>query len=276
MKKLLFILLATFLTAKTNISLAKTLLQFQGDEYNILLAPKEIVVVGRKRKTKKAINKGYKRAISELKRQIRLRDIDFHLKVFTPKGSDLPQYRTQDIQAYKILKEMLKQQIAIRQQLFKNTEIKKPKKVSAKDIGLDDIGDDAFDISNDKVKIKKQILSPAEAFIGAYTELSELYNQEVTKLSDVLHPFNINGKPVFKHVHSVFGMAFFPTKVAGSIHMIKIYIVLCNINTESDKSVQIIAKEIPPFEWDRNYLYINAATGKVLRQIISGVLGENF
>ena len=56
----------------------------------------------------------------------------------------------------------------------------------------------------------------------------------------------------------------------------RLYIILCNINTETKKSVQIIAKEVPTFKWDRNYLYISAATGKVLRQIVSGVLGEPF
>jgi len=279
MKRLLILLLTvSYLFSLQNISLTRILRQFKGDEYNILIAPKLIVVSGRKRKTRKAINKGYVRAILELKRQLRLKGINCNMKAFSKNGSDLPQYINQDKKAYWILKDMLKQQIDIREQL--NIDFSQPKqsnkqirkKISAKDIDID-IDDSAFNISNDKVNINNQVISPAEAFISSYIELSSLYNQEVNELYKVWHPFNINGKPVMKHVHSVFGMAFFPTKY-GAVKLMRIYVILANINTEKGKSVQIIAKEIPNFVWHRNYLYINAATGKILRQIISTTLGE--
>jgi hypothetical protein len=278
-------LLITHSFAIENISLSKTLIKFQGDEYNILLAPKMTVTSGQKNKTRKAINKGYIRAISELKRQIKLKDIQCNLKIFTQRGSSLPQYKTQDIQAYKLLKQMLNQQVTIREQLEEEfskslkKDVKQLKeKVSVDDIDID-IDDDAFDISDEETQISENNsmlnISPAEAFTTGYIELSELYNQEVLQLYKTLHPFKINSRPMMKHVHSVFGMAFFPTKY-GSVKLMRVYIVLATINTEKDKSVQIIAKEIPNFRWDRNYLYINAATGKVLRQIISGILGKTF
>ena len=279
MKRLLILLLmVSYLFSLQNISLTRILKQFQGDEYNILIAPKLIVVSGRKRKTRKAINKGYIRAILELRRQLRLKDINCNMKAFSKNGSNLPQYINQDKKAYWILKDMLKQQIDIREQLNinfsqpkqSNKQIKK--KISAKDIDID-MDDSAFNISDDKVNLKNQVISPAEAFVSSFIELSSLYNQEVNELYKVWHPFNIDGKPVMKHVHSVFGMAFFPTKY-GAVKLMRIYVVLANINTEKGKSVQIIAKEIPNFVWHRNYLYINAATGKILRQIISTTLGE--
>lgn len=278
MKKLVVVLfLISNLFAIQNISLSKLLMKFQGDEYNVLLAPKLVIVSGRKRKTRKAINIGYIRAIAELKRQLRLRDIHCNIKVFTPAGSNLPQYIEQDKKAYKILKEMLKQQIEISEQLKVFNTKKAPdlnKKVSANDIDIN-IDDSAFDISSDKATMNNNlVISPADAFISSFVEMSELYNQQVNELYKVWHPFNINGRPVMKHVHSVFGMAFFPTKY-GAIKLMRIYIFLANINTEKNKSVQIIVKEIPNFRWDRNYLYISAATGRILRQIISSVLGES-
>jgi len=276
---------STSIYAKSNISLSKVLMRFQGEEYNMLLAPQQIVLSGKKKKTKKATNKGYIRAIQELKRQVKLRGMDFNLKMFKKRGSTLPQYIEQDKESYLLLKQMLEQQVSIREQLFDDIATKPSqsttnKITSADDIDIDDIGDDAFDISEDEITIENEDgsmlnIRPADAFTTGYIELSEQYNQEVLQLHKVQHPFNVKGKPAMKNVHSVFGMAFFPTKY-GSIKMMRVYIVLCNINTESTQSVQIIAKEIPNFKWDRNYLYISAATGKMLRQIVSGVLGEPF
>ncbi len=283
---LVIAILSTAIYAKSNISLAKTLMRFQGEEYNILLSPRQIVIPGKKKKTRKAINKGYKRAILELKRQVNLRAISLNLKIFTSKGSNLPQYIDKDIKSYELLKKMLEQQVGIREQLFEDKPVSSKtktavnKKISVDDIDIDEIGDDVYDISSDSTEVQDESgtmlnISPAETFTTAYVELSEQYNQEVLELYDVVHPFSVNNKPVMKNVHSVFGMAFFPTKY-GTIKMMRVYVVLCNINTESQQSVQIIAKEIPNFKWDRNYLYISAATGKMLRQIISGVLGEPF
>lgn len=257
-------------------------MKFQGNEYNMLLAPKLVIISKKRPKTEKAIQKGFKRSISETMRQVKLRDIALNLKVFTPQGSNLEQYRDEDTKSYEILKQALNQQITLREALLdKLTSAKKyNKKTKKNNIDADDIkleiSDDAFDISDDEITNNlNEVISPADAFIGSFVELSELYNNEVLQLHKAKHPFLNNGRPMLKTVHSVFGMAFFPTKY-GSIKMMKIYIVLCNINTESEKSMQIIAKEIPNFRWDRNYLYINAATGKMLRQIISGVLGETF
>ncbi|NPA65871.1 MAG: hypothetical protein GXO11_03215 [Epsilonproteobacteria bacterium] len=284
MKLLLaLMLMGSLVFAKDNVSLAKTLMGFEGDEYNMLLFPMKVVVKGKKKKTIKAITKGYKRAIAELTRQVKLRDINLHLKVFTKRGSNLPQYKEQDIQSYEILKQMLDQQVSIREQLFEDsqevaTAKNQPANVTADEIDVD-IDDSAFDISDDKVTLDNgsggsMQVSPEDAFITGFVEMSELYNQEVLQLYKALHPFNVEGKPEMKPVHSVFGMAFFPTKY-GSVKMMKIYVVLCSIGTEEAQSVQVIAKEIPNFKWDRNYLYISAATGKVLRQIIAGVLGES-
>lgn len=281
---LIALLLGMSLNAKSNVSLAKVLLGFQSEEYNVLLSPRQIVMSGKKRKTRKAINKGYKRAIMELKREVKLREVKLNLKIFTARGSNLPQYQDRDINSYTLLKSMLEQQVSIREQIFDTssggniapTELKKT--TSVDDIDMD-IGDDAFDISDDKGEVADSKsgalmnISPAEAFQTGFIELSEQYG-EVLQLHKVLHPFKINGKPKKKNIHSVFGMAFFPTKY-GSIHTMRVYVVLCNINTETDKSVQIIAKEIPNFKWDRNRLYISAATGKIIRQIVSGVLGES-
>jgi len=265
--------------AAENVSLSKVLMKFQGDEYNMLLAPKQVVINKKKRKTEKAIQKGFSRSISEVMRQVKLRDIALNLKVFTPRGSNLEQYRDEDTKSYSILKEALNQQVTLREALFdklmSKTTNNKASNINVDDIKLE-ISDDAFDISDDEVIDNlNEVISPADAFIGSFVELSELYNNEVLQLHKVKHPFLNKGKPNLKPVNSVLGMTFFPTKY-GSIKMMKIYVVLCNINTESDKGIQILAKEIPNFRWDGNYLYINAATGKMLRQIISGVLGEAF
>ncbi len=279
-------ILSSAIYAKSNVSLSKVLMRFQGEEYNMLLSPRQIILSGKKKKTRKSINKGYRRAILELKRQVKLRGLDFNLKIFTGRGSNLPQYIDQDIESYELLKRMLEQQVSIREQIFDESLISSESKTvvnkttSTDDIDIDDIGDDAFDISEDEVSLNNDSgsmmnISPAEAFTSGYLELSELYNQEVLQLHKAEHPFRVNSKPAMKNVHSVFGMAFFPTKY-GSIKMMRVYVVLCNINTEQDRNVQIIAKEIPNFKWDRNYLYISAATGKMLRQIVSGVLGEPF
>jgi len=271
------------LVAKDNVSLSKVLLSFQGEEYNILLSPRQIVLSGKKKKTRKAINKGYKRAILELKRQVALRKVKLNLKIFTAKGSNLPQYQEADIQSYTLLKTMLEQQVSIREQLFDDAELTAATKPTVETTSVDDIDididEDAFDISDDEASIANDSgammnISPAEAFTTGFIELSEEYNQEVLELYKAEHPFKVNGKPTMKNVHSVFGMAFFPTKY-GSVKMMRIYVVLCNINTENAQSVQVIAKEIPNFRWDRNYLYISSATGKLLRQIVSGVLGES-
>ena len=283
---LIIAILSSGVYAKSNVSLSKVLMRFQGEEYNVLLSPRQIILSGKKAKTRKAINKGYKRAILELKRQVKLRGLDFNLKIFTGRGSNLPQYIDQDIESYVLLKMMLEQQVSIREQLFDESQAKSVTKtnvnerVSVDDIDIGDIGDDAFDISEDEASIEDKSgtmmnISPAEAFTTGYVELSELYNQEVLQLHSAKHPFKIKDKPAMRNVHSVFGMAFFPTKY-GSVKMMRVYVVLCNINTETAQSVQIIAKEIPNFKWDRNYLYISAATGKMLRQIVSGVLGEPF
>lgn len=209
-----------------------------------------------------------------------MRNLQLNLKSFSPKGSNLPEYRKEDAKSYWILKNMLEAQVKFRESLKDvftqpKKEPKEEKKgaVTADDIDID-LGDDAFDITDDKADVgEMQNISPAEIFKTAFIEMSELYNQEVLQLSKALHPFNVKGKPKMKPVHSVFGMAFFPTK-DGAVKKMRIYLVLCNINTETPQGVQIIAKEVPEFRWDRNYLYISGATGKVLRQIISGVLGE--
>jgi hypothetical protein len=271
---------------KNNISLSKVLIRFQGGEYNMLLSPKQVVLTGKKKKTRKAINKGYKRAIAELKRQVQIRGMSFNLKIFTSSGSGLPQYEEKDIKTYGILKEMLNQQASIREQLFdetiqpvQSTQATATATATADSVDMDmDLGDDAFDISDDEASIKKDDgkilnISPAEAFTAGFLELSELYNQSVIQLSKALHPFKIKGRVAMRNVHSVFGIVFFPSK-HGSIKQMRMYVVLCNINTENDQSVQIIVKEIPNFKWDRNYLYISAATGKILKQIVSGVLGK--
>lgn len=272
-------LFASLSFAKENVSLSKTLLKFQGEEYNMLLFPHHVVATGKKKKTRKAIKKGYSRAVSELMRQISIRGINLNLKAFTSRGSNLKQYKQEDSESYDILKDMIKMQVQIRESIFEEiadikTETTKTT-LSADDIDID-IGDDAFDISEDEVTTEdNQVISPAEAFTSGYVELSSLYNNQVLELYKALHPFNIKGKPSMKNVHSVFGISFFPTK-DGRIKMMKMYIVLANINTESKQSVQIIVKDIPTYQWDRNYLYISAATGKVIRQIVSGVLGEPF
>jgi len=276
MKKIiLFMLFGSFMYGLQNVSLSKLLLKFKGDEYNMLLAPKEVILAGKKRKTRKQINRGYKRAIREIMRQLYLRKLDFNIKAFGPNGSNVKEYQEEDKEAYKILKEMLKVQINLRKQIFTdtpsdNTPIKT--KTTAGNIDFD-IGDDAFDISEEKNS--NMVVSPADAFKESFIELSELYNQQVLELYKALHPFNIKGKTVKKRVNSIFGMAFFPD-IDGSIHIIKIYLILGIINSESEKSVQIIVKEIPSFIWDRNALYISGATGKVLRQLISNILGESF
>ena len=277
---ILLLLFINILFGIENVSLAKLLIQFQGGEYNMLLAPKQIVAPGRYHRTRKAIDKGYKRAVAEIIRIVRMENLHLNLKSFSPKGSNLPQYIKEDKQTYKILKDMLEAQVKFRESLkdeFQQaTPIPKKSKnthISADDI---DVNDDAFDITNYKPNSgEMNNISPAEIFTTAFVELSELYNQEVLQLSKALHPFNVRGRPEMKPVHSVFGMAFFPTKY-GAVKMMRIYIVLCIINTESAKSTQIIVKEIPEFRWDRNYLYISGATGKILRQIISGVLGRSF
>ena len=281
MRYIIFLLLfINILFGIENVSLSKLLIQFQGGEYNMLLAPKQIVAPGRYHRTRKAIDKGYKRAVAEIIRIVRMKNLHLNLKSFSPNGSNLPQYIKEDKQTYKILKEMLEAQVKFRESLKDEFQqaTSTPKKsesnhVSADDIDVD-LDDNAFDITDDKADSgEMKNISPAEIFTTAFVELSELYNQEVLQLSKALHPFNVRGKPKMKPVHSVFGMAFFPTK-DGAVKKMRIYIVLCNINTESAQSVQIIAKEVPEFRWDRNYLYISGATGKMLRQIISGVLGE--
>ena len=274
-KIVLFMLFGSLMYGLQNVSLSRLLLRFKGNEYNMLLAPKEVVVAGKKRKTRKAINRGYKRAIREIMRQLYLRKLDFNIKAFGPNGSNVKEYQEEDKEAYKILKEMLKTQINLRGQIFssipkENTPIKT--KTTADDIDLD-IGDDAFDISQEKTS--NMAVSPADAFRESFIELSELYNQQVLELYKALHPFNVKGKTVKKRVNSVFGMAFFPDK-DGSVHIIKIYLFLGIINSESQNPVQIIVKEIPNFIWERNALYISGATGKVLRQLISNILGESF
>lgn len=277
------ILLTNLLFGVENVSLSKLLIRFQGDEYNMLLAPKQVVVPGRYKKTRKAINKGYKRAVLEIIRLVRMKNLQLNLKSFSPKGSNLPQYIEEDKQSYDILKNMLEAQVKFRESLqdvfqkpVKKEQTKKEESsgsITADDIDVD-IDDSAFDITEDKMDVgEMENISPAEIFKTAFIEMSELYNQEVLQLSKALHPFNVKGKPKMKPVHSVFGMAFFPTK-DGAVKKMRIYIVLCNINTETAQGVQIVAKEIPEFRWDRNYLYISGATGKMLRQIISGVLGE--
>ncbi len=236
----------------------------------------------KKKKTKQAVNKGYKRAVSELIRLVKIRDLDLNIKAFKPSGSNLEQYIEQDSQTYSILKDMLIAQVTLSESFKEDEELSAVSEsvntqVSAKDIDMDmDLGDDAFDITDDKATSGSMVnVSPAEAFKTSFVEMSELYNQEVLHLSHALHPFNIKSKPKMKNIHSVFGMAFFPTK-KGAIKNMRIYIVLCNINTEQEQSAQIVAKEIDTFRWDRNHLYISGATGKILRQVVSGVLGESF
>ena len=219
MKIILIILLSISISyGKTNVSLSKILMAFQGHSYNMLIAPKQIVLSGKMKKTRKAIHKGYKRAISELERQVILRDIDFNLKFFTAKGSRIPSYEEQDIESYELLNEMLKQQVSLREQLLEEVNIKSTSKValnvkkSIDDIDVD-IGDDAFDITNDVAEVENEggelmNISPSEAFTSSYIELAELYNQQVLELSKTTHPFLLNSKPVMKKVHSVFGMAF--------------------------------------------------------------------
>jgi len=229
--------------AAENVSLSKVLMKFQGDEYNMLLAPKQVVINKKKRKTEKAIQKGFSRSISEVMRQVKLRDIALNLKVFTPRGSNLEQYRDEDTKSYSILKEALNQQVTLREALFdklmSKTTNNKASNINVDDIKLE-ISDDAFDISDDEVIDNlNEVISPADAFIGSFVELSELYNNEVLQLHKVKHPFLNKGKPNLKPVNSVLGMTFFPTKY-GSIKMMKIYVVLCNINTESDKGIQIL------------------------------------
>ncbi len=283
---LILITLSSFLFGVDNVSLSKLLVKFQGNEYNILLAPKHIVTHGRGKKTKKAINKGYKRAVSELIRIVRMRDIELNLKIFSKNGSTLDQYKEQDSQTFEILQEMLVAQVTISESINFDTQSTPTTSnvnsaVTADDIDMDmDFGDDAFDISDESATSSTSgasmtNISPAEAFTASFVEMSELYNQEVVQLHQALHPFDVKGEPKMKDIHSVFGMAFFPTK-NGSIKSMRIYMVLCNINTEEDSSVQIIAKEIKEFRWDRNHLYISGSTGKILRQIISGVIGESF
>jgi hypothetical protein len=281
MKKIIvmiFLLFSDLAIAKDNVSLSKILLKFQGGEYNMLLFPPDLVIEGKKRRTRKAINKGYMRALDELVRQIEMRGIALHIKSFNQNGSTLPQYRKQDKKSYKILKQMMTMQVKIREDIFDDEKQTKSNKNINKKVNANDINvnlDNVFDISNDKTDNIGEVLSPSEAFISGFVEMSELYNAQVLKLSDALHPFDIKGKPVMKHVHSVFGIAFFPYEI-GRIKMMRMYIILAVINTEKNKSVQIIAKNIPSFEWDRNYLYISAATGKIIRQIVSSVIGEPF
>ena len=282
---LLLVALTTLGFSANNISLSKLLVKFQGNEYNILLAPKHVVISGKGRKTKKAINKGYKRAVSELIRTVGMKDLDLNIKSFNSRGSNLVQYKEQDSETYEILKEMLTVQVTLSESINLDTSLSTSSKesvsasVSADDIDIDnmDFSDDAFDISDDEVSATGSMknISPSEAFTSSFVEMSELYNQEVLQLFNAKHPFLVKGVPKMKPVHSVFGMAFFPTK-EGSIKYMRLYIVLCNINTEEDQSTQIIAKEIKEFRWDRNHLYISGATGKILRQIVSGVLGESF
>lgn len=281
--KIFFILLmvSSLSYAKSNVSLSKLLVKFQGNEYNLLLSPKHIVMSSKKKKTRKAINKGYKRAVSELMRLMKMRDLDLNMKAFKSSGSNLEQYLEADSKTYTILKDMLVAQVTLSESFKEDEELTQVStesvnpNISADDINMD-LGDDAFDITEDKAVSGSMInVSPAEAFTTSFVEMSELYNEEVLELSKTLHPFNIKGKPKMKNIHSVFGMAFFPTK-KGAIKNMRIYIVLCNINSEQAQSVQIISKEVGTFRWDRNHLYISGATGKILRQIVSGVLGESF
>ena len=276
---ILSIFFSSLAIAKDNVSLSKVLLRFQGEEYNMLLFPHHIVAQGKKRKTKKAIAKGYSRAISELTRQIAIRGIDLNIKAFSKRGSNLDQYEEEDTDTYFILKDMINMQVQIREDIFedlineeKEDDVNVDEKVSADDIEMDDM---VIEISDDEATVDGEVMSPSDAFVSGFVELSEQYNNQVLKLSQVLHPFNINGKPVNKNIHSVFGISFFPDKI-GRIKMMKMYIILANIDTETNQSVQIIAKDISSFQWDRNYLYISAATGKMIRQIVSGVIGEPF
>ncbi len=281
---ILLISSVTLSFALQNTSLAKRLIGFQGDQYNMLLAPPKIVTTGHQRKTRKAIYKGFKRAISEMIRQLRLRGKDVNIKGFMKEGKGaLPQYQDADARTFEILDELMSVQITVKEAFQDDEEMKKSStqvsqtvKVSADDIDLD-IDDSAFDISDEKVEKKTgagvQIVDAKDAFKDAFKELSEGYGQDVLRFSDVKHPFLVKGEPKMLNVHSVFGMGFFPTK-NGAIKQIKIYVILCLINTEEDDSVEIIVKPVPTFRWDRNHLYISGATGKILRMIVSQVLGE--
>lgn len=192
---LIVLMLSSLVSAKSNVSLSKLLVKFQGNEYNLLLAPKHIVMSSKKKKTKKALNKGYKRAVSELIRLVRIRDLDLNIKGFKSSGSNLKQYMDKDSQSYEILKEMLIAQVTLSESFKEDEELSAissniSKKVSASDIDIDmDLGDDAFDITEDKATTGSMInVSPAEAFSTSFVEMSELYNQEVLELSKALHP----------------------------------------------------------------------------------------
>ena len=277
-KKLLLIniLIFTHLFAIENISLSKTLLRFQGSEYNMLLFPKQIIVEGRKRRTKRAINEGYIRAIQELIRTIRIKGFDVNIKAFNENGSNIPQYQREDQETYRILNNIMRSLVQVRTRIKDQISTQPQNQTINIQAQDQNFGDDAFDISSDNlINNQNRILSPAEIFKQGFVDLSRQYNNQVERLSDVFHPFNArDGRVAMKHVHSVFGIAYFPITETGRRKMISMYIVLANINTETRQSVQIVVKEIPKFQWDRNYLYINAASGKVIRQIISNVLGE--
>jgi len=277
----LFLILATS-HAKTNVSLSKLLLKFQGDEYNILVAPEYIVTAGKKKKkTNKAIKKGFNRSLKEVMRLVRQKELELNIKGFSKRGSGLPQYEDADIETYHLLKDMLKAQVILEEafkedadiQAVSNTDMEAS--VSSDDIDID-IDDSAFDISDDVAQTGSMIdVSPEDTFKSSFRDIEEVYQgPDTLYMYQVLHPFNMGGEPKMKNIHSVFGMAFFPTK-NGALKNMRIYIILSNIKTEED-GAQIIAKEIKEFRWDRNHLFISGATGRVLRQVISGVLGEPF
>lgn len=282
MKKILILLgitvVCSYANSLGNISLAKVLNKYRGSEYSVLLMPQSTITSGRGDRVKEEVQKGYVRSVAELMRQVELRNIKLNLKVFSPDGSNLPQYIEQDKKAYSLLKDLLDKQVAIKDSIlkdFKDVKDNLGSKTSADSIGLDEIDDSAYDVSKQKSSFKG--VSPNDLFVDAFIQLSEPYNNgKVTNISKAKHPYlSASGTSVMKNVQSIYGMAFFPEK-KGSIHFIKIYLVIGIIKTEEKDEVQVVVKETPLFRWDKNALYITGASGKILRQLIAGALGETF
>jgi len=272
----LFFTIISFSWGLINVSLSKTLSSFNNDEYNVFLTPPVLTMSKKSRKTKKAIIRGYLRAQAELQRDVYLHNIKFNLKEFSLKS---PSQR--DRTAAQELLNMLTAELQILETNSNTPKVslKEEAKTALSADGLDALApsDDAMDMTQDT---NNESQSGESIFISAFQQIGEMYDPDARKkyLADYLFPFNVNGNIEKKKVNSVIGFAFFPTNY-GRVKLMKIYIIVVNLNTEEKQKVTIIAKRIPEkgsFVWNRNYLYIAGNTGKVLRQIISDVLGKTF
>lgn len=274
--------LQTFATQ--NKSLQSLLGIYRNSDFNLLIAPPNMIVSANKKRTRSAIIKGYADAYRLLRRELIKRKMSAAIAmpgVNQRSKIKACKRRGSNAEVCDELRKLLEEETVFYSDILKiplnKEELGEESSASSEDDEDNlDIGLDDFVVADDDDV--KNGADPRELFLNRLLAIGSIYQPD----ADLIHAKQVKalfpglfGKKKLSNVHAVFGLTFFPT-IQASQKMMKMYIFLFTVNTESksnDLGVTVSFRPIKPYNWHRRASFISGRTGSAIRKLLNEITG---